>query len=227
MSQRPLAISPMQLGTWALGWAMATSLCIALLDGPAAGMVAQWQPWRLWEVLLGALEVPAGLTIPKTVIGLGPVELDVGRWAYALGLGLIALVTLAVPRWRRFAHLWAFVALAHLISRQGMVELKEGTGRLRPLEWMEKGGDMFFRDGGLSFPSGHVTYFASLIVPAVVALSPYHRWTRWLLVIPVVAGICRIAQSAHFLSDVTGALALVCLVCAPLGAIFKPWTRKP
>lgn len=217
----------MQLGTWAIAWAMATSVCIALLDGPAARLVAQSEPWGLWEVVMGALEVPAGLTIPKTVIALGPVELDVGRWAFALGLGLIALVTLALPRWRRFTHVWWFVLLAHLISRQGMVELKERTGRLRPLEWIEKGGDMFFRDGGLSFPSGHVTYFASLIVPAVIALSPYHRWTRWLLAIPIVAGACRIGQSAHFFSDVTGALALVCLVCAALAAIFKPWTRKP
>lgn len=223
----PLVISPLRLLVWALGFATATGLCILVLDGIAARMLAKMTPASEWAQLLHVLETPAGLTLEKREISLGFTELNVTRWAYALGLGLIALVTLAVPRLRRFAHIWCFVTLAHLISRLAMVELKEGTGRLRPGEWLAAGGgETFFREGGLSFPSGHVTYFLSLILPAVIALSPRYRDAVWLLLIPLLVAACRVAENAHFLSDVTGAVTLVCVVSAVLAAIFKPWTRK-
>ena len=223
----PLVISPLQLLGWASGFAAVTALCILALDGIAARELAKWEPASEWQTLLHILETPAGLTLEKREISLGFTELNVTRWAYALGLGLIALVTLAVPRLRRFAHIWCFVTLAHLISRLAMVELKEGTERLRPSEWLAAGGgETFFREGGLSFPSGHVTFFLSLILPAVIAMTPRYRDAVWFLLIPLLVAACRVAENAHFLSDVTGAVTLVCVVCAALGVIFKPWTRK-
>lgn len=214
------------LGTLKTGVAFAalTALAIAFLDAPVARWLAQWEPSPYWGKLLTALEWPAALSLEKRVylIGpdfLGPLELNATRWAYALGLGAIALVALAVPRWRGAARAWCFVALAHLLSRLAMVELKEGTERLRPSEWLAAGGGpTFFREDGLSFPSGHVTYFLSLLLPLAI-VAP--RLGRPLLVVVALVAACRVAENAHFLSDVTGAVALVCTICFALAALLR------
>ncbi len=209
---------------WAAGFAVATVIAIFAFDAPLARWLDQWEPAALWGQVLAVLEWPAGLALKKRIYLMGPVELNVTRWAYALVLGAVAAATLVVPRWRRWARLWSFVALAHLSSRLAMVELKEATERLRPSEWLAAhGGATFLREGGLSFPSGHVTYFLSLLLPATLVLVPRHRWAPALLSIVAIVAACRVAENAHFASDVLGAVALVCGICAALAALIKPW----
>jgi membrane-associated phospholipid phosphatase len=67
---------------------------------------------------------------------------------------------------------------------------------------------VWFRDGGYSFPSGHITLFASICIPLAVM---YPR-ARPLLVIVLFAMCARVAVNAHFLSDVLGGLALTLAV---------------
>lgn len=203
---------------------MATAAAIALLDAPMARWLGQWEPAAFWGQLLAVLEWPAALSLKKRVYLIGPhglIELNATRWAYALGLGAVAVVTLVVPRFRGAARAWCFVALVHLISRLAMVEIKEATGRLRPSEWLAGGGgDTFFREGGLSFPSGHVTYFLSLLLPLAIVRP---RLGKPLLAIVGIVAACRIAENAHFASDVLGAVALVCLVSFAVAAALPPW----
>src|SRR5262249_29263674 len=61
-----------------------------------------------------------------------------------------------------------------LVVRLATIYLKEGTGRLRPTEWLAKSGDPWWRDAGIAFPSGDVTLVASLAIP-VILLWPRAR----------------------------------------------------
>ena len=63
---------------------------------------------------------------------------------------------------------FVLVTLVHLIGRNAMLWMKLGFGRLRPSQWFGKGGELWFRDGGFSFPSGHAILFASIVVPLAV-----------------------------------------------------------
>lgn len=204
-----------------VAFAVATALAILVLDAPLARWLAQWEPASFWGKLLTILEWPAGLQLDKRVYLIGPIELNATRWAYALGLGAVTLISLVVPRFRPAARAWAFVFFTHLLARLAMVELKEGTERLRPSEWLAAGGGpTFWIKGGLSFPSGHVTYFLSLLLPAAVV---FPRW-RWpLLALVALVAACRVAENAHFASDVFGAVALVCLFCFAVAAALPPW----
>lgn len=210
-SPRAWAIEPMTLAKVSAAFAVATALAIAVVDAPLARLLDRWVPAAFWGKLLELLEWPAGLQLKKRVYLIGPIELNATRWAYALGLGLITALTLAVPRWRHTARAWAFIFFTHLIARHAMVEIKEATERLRPSEWLAAGGGAtFWIKGGLSFPSGHVTYFLSLLLPAGIVLGK--RWLAPLLGVVAVVAACRVAENAHFASDVLGAVALVTLV---------------
>jgi membrane-associated phospholipid phosphatase len=118
-----------------------------------------------------------------------------------------SIVTLAVPRLRSAAAIFLIVTLTHLLARHASLWVKTFTGRLRPSQWLKQGGDTFWRDGGFSFPSGHILLFASILVPLAVV---YPR-TRPLLAIVGFVMIARIAVNAHFVSDVLGGLAVVAL----------------
>ena len=216
---------PAALLRWGAFFTVATALAIVALDAPMARLLGHWEPASFWGELLTVLEWPALLQLKKRVYLIGPFELNATRWAFALGLGAITAISLAVPRFRPAARGWAFVFFTHLIARLAMVELKETTERLRPSEWLAAGGGpTFWVKGGLSFPSGHVTYFLSLLLPAAIV---FPRWRKPLLAIVALVAACRIAENAHFASDVTGAVALVCGVCfavaAALPRSLSPW----
>jgi membrane-associated phospholipid phosphatase len=212
---------PVALLQWGAAFAFATALAIFVLDAPLARLLAQWEPASFWGKLLTVLEWPAGLQLKKRVYLIGPIELNATRWAGALLLGAGTAGSLAVPRFRAAARGWALVFFTHLLARLAMVEIKEATERLRPAEWLNAGGGpTFWVKGGLSFPSGHVTYFLSLLLPAAIV---FPRWRKPLLAIVALVAACRVAENAHFASDVLGAVALVCLVCFAVAAALPPW----
>ena len=180
-----------------------SAAAIAVLDQPVARAIAPYEASPLWGRGIDVLEYAIGLPLFKLLS--------------AVLLVVAMVVTTFTPRLRSYAPLFTLLAGTHLITRLATIYLKEWTGRLRPHEWLERGGDTFLRDG-LSFPSGHVVLFASLVIPLVVV---YPR-LRPLLAIPVFVSAARIAVSAHFLSDTTASIALVLLVTWGLALVVKP-----
>jgi membrane-associated phospholipid phosphatase len=175
----------------ALYLAVATALCIALVDAPVAHWVAAHDTHpAAWSNIVHVLEY---------AIGIEPSE-----W-----IGVIVLVAgaLAALVLRRGVVPWVSVAISHLLARDLTMWMKVAFGRLRPHQW--HGGGTWFHDGS-SFPSGHVTLFASIVLP-LVALCPR---LRLLLAIPIFAAVARVMASAHFVSDVVGGFALCCAIAA-------------
>jgi membrane-associated phospholipid phosphatase len=198
--------APVWLLWVALASAVLAGICIVTIDQPFARWMAQWQPGAAVDHVLTALEWAIGLPLVP--------------WATAIILVVAMLVTVAVPRLRHEAPVWMFVAAVHITSRIAMSELKELTGRLRPLEWLKRGApdETFLWIKGIAFPSGHVVLFASLVIPAI-AIAP-RAWPAAAIVVFVCAA--RVTASAHYLSDVLGAISLVALLSWVLGLAIRP-----
>ena len=175
-------------------------VCILLVDEPFARWIATRETYpRFWNETIGYLEYPLGI-VPYRWTGV---------WILVGG----SIITLAVTKLRPAAFAFLLVAAVHLLDRNVTFWMKFGFGRLRPSQWLAKGGDSWFRDGGFSFPSGHVTLFGSIAIPIAVM---YPR-ARPLLAVVAFAMCARVAVNAHFLSDVLGGLALTAAltwVCA-------------
>ena len=182
------------------------ALAMLAIDRPVARLLATQEPSALWPGGIGALEWAVGWPLhPLTS-------------SFTLVAAMIAAV--AVPRWHTYAPAAIFLAGTHVFSRYLTGQLKDLTGRLRPSEWIARGGEpTFFRDGA-AFPSGHVALFASLVVPIAI-LWPR---ARPVLAIAVFAAVARIAVNAHFVSDALAGGALVALVAWAVGAAVRPLT---
>ncbi len=194
---------------WLL-WVAATSgvlaiVCILFVDQPVARVIAEYEPAAFWDRGIDLLEWAVGLPI--------------FRWLSGVLLVLGMIVTVSVGRWRLYAPAWMFLAASHVLSQIATRYIKEWTGRLRPLEWIAEGGtETFLFAKGISFPSGHVTIFASVVIP-FVALFP--RW--WpLLGVALYAIVARLAVDAHFLSDVLGGITLVSMITWLCGWAIRP-----
>lgn len=185
------------------------ALAIAAIDRPLARALGGYEASALWARGIDVLEAAIGWPIHP----LFP----------SLAVAALMLAAVAVPRWRALAPAAMFLAATHVFSRFATNQLKDLTGRLRPTEWLARGGDgTFFREG-VAFPSGHVALFASLAIPIAM------RWPRArpvLAVIPFVAA-ARIAASAHFLSDTLAALALVALIAWGVAYAARPFSARP
>jgi membrane-associated phospholipid phosphatase len=129
------------------------------------------------------------------------------RWFAGAVFVVAGLVASALPRLRGHAATLWFVAATHLASRISVNVGKSVFARLRPVQWLERGqpAHSFFA-GGISFPSGHVTYYLSLCLPLALA-SP--RWRGVWLAVPVFIGCARIGAEQHFLGDTLAAAAWV------------------
>ncbi|MBA3461369.1 MAG: phosphatase PAP2 family protein [Deltaproteobacteria bacterium] len=208
---RDRAPAPRWLLVVALVAAALSGIAIVTVDQPLARFLAQYRPLAIWDHVMGSLEWAVGLQLIP--------------WTSGIALVLALLVTLAVPRWRREVPAWMFVAAVHLLSRIAMVEIKDLTGRLRPLEWLQRGGDETFGwVNGISYPSGHVVLFASLVIPLAVLVPR----TRPLLAVAAFVMAARLAVNAHFASDVIGAITLVTLVAWAASVAIRPLrTERP
>jgi len=172
-----------------------TIVCALALDEPFARYIATHETYpRVWNEIIHYLEYPLGIEPYKWT----------GIWILVGG----SILTLAITPLRPAAFAFLLVASTHVLDRNLTFWMKFATGRLRPSQWLVKGGDTWFRDGGFSFPSGHVTLFASIVIPLAVM---YPR-TRPLLVFAAFAMCARLAVNAHFLSDVIAGIALTTLV---------------
>jgi membrane-associated phospholipid phosphatase len=208
---RERAPAPRWLLAVAVVAGLLTAISILTIDQPVARFLARYEPHAAWDHTLSALEWAIGLQLIP--------------WTTGIVLVVAMIVTMAVPRWRHETAAWMFVAAVHVLSRIAMVQLKDLTGRLRPLEWLHKGGgETFGWVDGISWPSGHVVLFASLVIPAL-AVMPRRApmWIRaalWALI--AFVGLARIVASAHFISDVLGAVSLVALIAWLCGLAIRP-----
>jgi len=184
----------------AIAAAVLTALCIVTIDQPVARFIATHETWPgFWQRGISWLEYPLGIE----------------PWPWTGICVLVAGTLIAMWRGHPHARTWLLVTLVHVLARNCTMWLKWGTGRLRPSEWLVRGGDTFWRDNGFSFPSGHVTLFASILVPLALCVPR----ARPLLAIVAFVMIARVALDAHFVSDVIAALALCALLtwlCARL-----------
>ena len=194
-----------------LGIAAVTGLvalaCMITVDQPIARWLGGYQALGFWDTALDLLEWV--LLLPLV------------PWAFAILLALAMLVTVAVPRWRGFAPVATYLTANHLLGRIAMVYAKDWTGRLRPSEWLAQGGDTFWRTGGISFPSGHVVLFASVVIPVAVIWPR----TRPLLAVVAFVAAARVVANAHFVSDVIGGVTLCAVVAWVTGWIVRPLRR--
>jgi membrane-associated phospholipid phosphatase len=101
-----------------------------------------------------------------------------------------------------------YVGVVQLIAYLAADLSKPQFGRLRPFEAFDAGGADVWFVGANSFPSGHVAYFAGLVVP-IVMLSP-RAWL--LLLVPIVVAAQRILSADHYLCDACGSIVLAVLV---------------
>ncbi len=190
--------------------AVLTALCITLIDQPLARWIAQWDPIALWDQGIEVVEYASGFPISRLFSSL-----------FVVG-GM--LVVACVPRLRGYAPAWMFVAATHLLSRLAMRYTKDWTGRLRPSEWLaHPDGPTFLTEKGISFPSGHVVQFASLLIPLAVLVPR----ARPALAIVGFVMLARLAVNAHFLADVMGAITLVSLVAWLCGWAIRPCAPTP
>lgn len=195
VSRNPLA------GVRVLPWltvvlAVATVVAIVAIDRPMARYYADhgvearadWTRIRVW------IDTNTGI--------------DVHKWFAAIVLGGVGVLWALHPRTRGSARVWFFAIAVHVVTRLVTTELKPAFGRLRPSQWIERGGASF-GEGGISFPSGHATFYLGLIAPFAIA------WPRVgvpLLIVPGFVAWSRVAVNAHFVGDILGSAALVALV---------------
>jgi membrane-associated phospholipid phosphatase len=133
--------------------------------------------------------------------------------ATLLGLGLARLSYAAVsPKNRARLTLMAerafFVATAIAVPSLAATLLKHVVGRLRPRHFESLGAFHFdplsLAASKASFPSGHATSAAALII-AIGALAP--SWRRPAVALAGIVFVSRVAIEAHYVSDVlAGAL---------------------
>jgi len=173
------------------------------LDRPIAEFIhnAGWEHAWFFSRGTDALDFVGILAAPKYVFG-----------------GVVCLLGLAIalrPAWRAHGMALVFAGAMQTLCVFASGLLKGEFGRMRPFQLSESGdwAHTWFA-GGSSFPSGHNAWYWGLFLPLAFA---YPRW-RWpLVVIPVFIAIAREIDAMHFVSDVTVAIALVCVFTLGLG----------
>jgi membrane-associated phospholipid phosphatase len=181
-----------------------TALSILVIDQPLARLLGGYEQSGFWDQAIEILEWGLGLPFFKLFAS---VTLVAGM-----------LIAMAVPRLRAYAPSMMVIAGTHVICRFLTVRIKDATGRLRPAEWLAKGGEDTFWEGGIAFPSGHVVLFASILIPLAI-VAPR---TRPLLAIVAFVMLARILVNAHWVSDTLGSVTLAGLVAWVLAMLVRP-----
>lgn len=191
----------------------------------------------LWRVLLSLALVGLAFVFDRLACGalrtltlydhLGEVREGLVA-AKFLGSGLGAVVVGGVVwaldrrHWRRAGVLWLAVALAGL----GTNLVKAATGRERPSHDDQPLGEERYAFHGpgrglgqapfQSFPSGHTTG-AFAVATCLAAYYPPARWVAY--AVAAAAGVNRVVEHEHFLSDVVAGALVGHLVAAWLLAL--------
>lgn len=190
-----------------------------------AGLVALDRPLAEWVRASGAENAVAIVWLQnaiETIVGR-----HVSRWLFggvALAAGVAAIL---IRRDSEAGRVLIVSALGQLATTALMLAGKNAFGRLRPSEVLAHGdwSHTWFA-GGVSFPSGHLAFFAGFFVPFAAGIG--NAWLRAaVLCVPIFIAVARIDVSAHFLSDVAASTllaALLSLLAAKLAAEVFPRT---
>ncbi|HEU0203428.1 MAG TPA: phosphatase PAP2 family protein [Burkholderiaceae bacterium] len=168
------------------------------------------------------LVINRSITWASRVAGLVLLVLTLGAW-------LPRVAPRALQR-RRCAILFLFVALALGPGLLVNSLIKENSGRARPVNVTEFGGESRFTRAWVpadqcrrncAFVSGHVAVGAFLFAGWFVAGSARARraWLGAGLAAGLTIGVGRMLAGSHFLSDVLVAMMLVWIVCALTAAL--------
>ncbi len=161
--------------------------------------------------------------IPTLVIGIGG--------------GLLWMGSFFKPRLRVARFLSGYLALALIVGPGLIVNFvfKDHFGRPRPRQVAEFGGDRQFSDVGnptfnrleKSFPSGHAAMGFFWFAPGIYLWSRKRQLARALFGLAVVhgslMGFGRMAQGAHWLSDVVWSAGMVYLSAWMLCQVVGIW----
>ena len=157
-----------------------------------------------------------------------------GRASALVGLVLLLRTSRPGPIQLRWWRRWLALGLLMLLGNGLVVNglLKEGWGRARPVDVQVFGGPASFSpallassqcDSNCSFVSGHAaTGFGLLAVGMLGPAATRRRWLKVGLLAGLAAGLIRIAQGGHFLSDVLFS-GWVMWLCAAL--LREAWLR--
>ncbi len=182
----------------ALGVAI-TTLLVMPVELALARAISQYEPSKVWDSILDVLEwvillPPHSLLLPFVLVA-------------------AMLVTVLVKPLRGFAPGMMTIAFVHLGSRLVTNWIKDGTARFRPFQVIKKGLDGSFGwEGGVAFPSGHVTLFASLAIPILYVFPKTRVAAIPMLLVVAYVAVARIAVNAHWISDTLGSISLVLLM---------------
>jgi membrane-associated phospholipid phosphatase len=187
------------------------------------GLVAVDRPLAEWVRASSVENAPAIVWLQnaiETIVGR-----HVSRWLFGCVALAIGIVVFSIRRDAGIGRVLILSALVQLATTVVMLAGKDGFGRLRPNEVLAHGdwSHAWFA-GGVSFPSGHLAFFAGFFVPFAAGIR--NAWLRAaVLGLPIFIAIARIDVSAHFLSDVAASTllaALLSLLAAALAAHILP-----
>jgi membrane-associated phospholipid phosphatase len=182
--------------------AVISVFCVFVVDGPTADALRGSVP-----AMRGMLD--GAVTVLETVFGFG-----VSKFASGLLVTTMGLVLLVVPARRRVGWMFLFVGTSQVMTRLVAGVLKNVFLRTRPFQ----GEDLWFVDGGSSFPSGHAAHFWGFYF-ALAVLFP--RWRVPLLILPVFTSIARVLVNDHYVSDVIASAAIGALVTYGLALAYR------
>jgi membrane-associated phospholipid phosphatase len=174
------------------------------------GLAALDRPLAEWVRASGVENAAAIVWLQnaiETVVGR-----HVSRWLFGFVALALGIVVFSIRRDAGIGRLLIVSALVQLGTTVVMLVGKDGFGRLRPNEVLAHGdwSHAWFA-GGVSFPSGHLAFFAGFFVPFAAGIRS--AWLRAaILGLPVFISVARIDVSAHFLSDVAASTLLAALL---------------
>jgi membrane-associated phospholipid phosphatase len=181
------------------------------------GLAGADRPLAEWMHASGAENAPAIVWLMNTIeIACG---FHYSRWLFGAIVLPIGIAIVLLRRDSTVGRALVVATLVQLATNVVMLAGKNSFGRLRPFQVFAAGDwtHVWFA-GGVSFPSGHLAFFAGFFVP--FAASFRNRWLRAVLMLfPLFFAIARIDVSAHFLSDVAASTLIAALVSLIAAAI--------
>jgi arsenate reductase len=202
----------------AAGSALASLLCIPLVDRPLAEWVQHLTERPGW--------FGDGIDYLEQALGY-----KVSPSAAVLVVAALGLLLWPFSRTRAQANLLLLVATTHALTFFSAQYLKTVFRRMSLSDVLEQDHwQQTFFVGGTGFPSGHVAFFWGLFLPLAWA---FPRYRAALLAPAVFMAFAVVAVSGHFASDVLASIALsaaATLVCVALFQAIpplRPWTQPP
>ncbi len=146
-------------------------------------------------------------------------------WVIAVSALVVFVASFWAARWRRHRRASIFLVLVMIVGPGLVVNnvFKQHWGRPRPRDLVLFGGDRDYvkpwvkspRENGNAFVSGHAATGFYLLTPYFLLRRRSKAWAASFVALGIgygaLIGVARMAQGAHFLSDILWALGLVYL----------------